>query len=79
MLDMGFLPDIRRILRHIPTKRQTLFFSATMPPAIAALAGEMLRQPVTLTSNGRPRPPTGITQAVYPVAQRSKRRSSSAA
>ena len=36
MLDMGFLPDIRRVLRHIPTKRQTLFFSATMPPPIAA-------------------------------------------
>src|SRR5205809_3086084 len=35
MLDMGFLPDIRRILRHIPSKRQTLFFSATMPPPIA--------------------------------------------
>ena len=38
MLDMGFLPDIRRILRHIPTRRQTLFFSATIPPPIAALA-----------------------------------------
>jgi ATP-dependent RNA helicase RhlE len=38
MLDMGFLPDIRRVLRHIPTKRQTLFFSATMPGPIAALA-----------------------------------------
>ena len=36
MLDMGFLPDIRRVLRHLPTKRQTLFFSATMPPPIAA-------------------------------------------
>src|SRR5207244_6198149 len=39
MLDMGFLPDIRRILRHLPGKRQTLFFSATMPPPIATLAG----------------------------------------
>ena len=37
MLDMGFLPDIKRILRHLPAKRQTLFFSATMPPPIAAL------------------------------------------
>ncbi len=36
MLDMGFLPDIRRMLRHLPTRRQTLFFSATMPPAIGA-------------------------------------------
>jgi ATP-dependent RNA helicase RhlE len=46
MLDMGFLPDIRRVLKHIPTKRQTLFFSATMPPPIAALANEMLKNPV---------------------------------
>jgi ATP-dependent RNA helicase RhlE len=38
MLDMGFLPDIRRDPAHIPTQRQTLFFSATMPPPIAALA-----------------------------------------
>src|SRR5919201_6508984 len=41
MLDMGFLPDIRRILRHVPSRRQTLFFSATMPPPIAKLAAEM--------------------------------------
>ena len=38
MLDMGFLPDIRRVLQHLPTRRQTLFFSATMPPPIAQLA-----------------------------------------
>src|SRR5918999_3455784 len=43
MLDMGFLPEIRRILAHLPARRQTLFFSATMPPAIAALASEMLK------------------------------------
>ncbi|MCX7058127.1 MAG: DEAD/DEAH box helicase, partial [Proteobacteria bacterium] len=43
MLDMGFLPDIRRLLRHLPTKRQTLFFSATMPPPIAQLTREMLK------------------------------------
>ncbi len=48
MLDMGFLPEIRRILTHLPAKRQTLFFSATMPPPIAALADEMLRHPVTI-------------------------------
>src|SRR6516225_3375150 len=48
MLDMGFLPDIRRILRHLPTKRQTLFFSATMPRPIAELAREMLRHPVAI-------------------------------
>ncbi len=45
MLDMGFLPDIRRVLRHLPPKRQTLFFSATMPAPIQALTREMLRNP----------------------------------
>src|SRR5512139_92015 len=45
MLDMGFLPDIKRVLRHLPSKRQTLFFSATMPPPIEALAREMLHDP----------------------------------
>ena len=48
MLDMGFLPEIRRIIAKLPTRRQTLFFSATMPPPIAALAGEMLRDPVSI-------------------------------
>jgi ATP-dependent RNA helicase RhlE len=67
MLDMGFLPDIRRILRHVPTKRQTFFFSATMPPPIAALAREMLHNPVTLNVERPSAPATGITQAVYPV------------
>src|SRR5215210_4818243 len=53
MLDMGFLPDIRRILRHLPPRRQTLFFSATMPPPIAALAREMLKNPATINIERR--------------------------
>jgi ATP-dependent RNA helicase RhlE len=69
MLDMGFLPDIRRVLRGIPTRRQTLFFSATMPRPIAALAGEMLKQPVTINLQRQAAPAVGITQAVYPVQQ----------
>ena len=69
MLDMGFLPDIKRILRHIPQRRQTLFFSATMPPAIAALASELLRKPVTISLQRHAAPAVGITQAAYPVAQ----------
>src|SRR5437667_8675210 len=69
MLDMGFLPDIRRILRHIPSKRQTLFFSATMPPPIAELAREMLRNPVAINVERPALPATGITHAVYPVSQ----------
>jgi ATP-dependent RNA helicase RhlE len=69
MLDMGFLPDIRRILRHVPARRQTLFFSATMPPPIAALTGEMLKNPVTIQRERQAVPASGITQAVYPVTQ----------
>ena len=69
MLDMGFLPDIRRVLRHLPPKRQTLFFSATMPPPIAELTREMLHHPVTINLQRQPAPAVGITQAVYPVAQ----------
>ena len=72
MLDMGFLPDIRRVLRHIPPRRQTLFFSATMPPPIAALASEMLKNPVTISLQRQPAPAVGITQAVYPVPQELK-------
>ena len=69
MLDMGFLPEIRKILRFVPAKRQTLFFSATMPPPIAALTGEMLRHPVTIQRERQAAPASGITQAIYPVSQ----------
>jgi ATP-dependent RNA helicase RhlE len=72
MLDMGFLPDIRRLIRHIPPVKQTLFFSATMPPAIAQLTREMLKNPVTIDVEREARPAVGITQAVYPVAQELK-------
>ena len=72
MLDMGFLPDIRRILRQIPAKRQTLFFSATMPREIAGLAREMLHDPVTINLERKSAPAVGITQAVYPVARELK-------
>ena len=73
MLDMGFLPDIRRVLRHLPAKtRQTLFFSATMPPPIVQLTREMLRNPFTVNIERQAAPAVGITQAVYPVAQNLK-------
>ncbi len=72
MLDMGFLPDIKRILRHIPAKRQTLFFSATMPPPIAALTREMLKNPATINLQRTSTPAVGITQAIYPVPQELK-------
>jgi ATP-dependent RNA helicase RhlE len=72
MLDMGFLPDIRRILRHIPKIRQTLFFSATIPPPIADLSREMLKSPATINIERRSAPAVGITHAAYPVPQHLK-------
>ena len=67
MLDMGFLPDIRRILRHIPAKRQTLFFSATMPEPIVKLSQEMLHNAVMINLERKALPATGIMHAIYPV------------
>ena len=69
MLDMGFLPDIRRVLRHIPARRQTMLFSATMPPLIGKLAAEMLRKPAMINLQRQAAPPIGIAQAVYQVPQ----------
>ena len=72
MLDMGFLPDIRRILRHLPSRRQTLCFSATIPAPIQQLTHEMLHHPATINLERPPAPAVGITQAVYPVPQHLK-------
>jgi ATP-dependent RNA helicase RhlE len=72
MLDMGFLPDIRRILKHLPSQRQTFFFSATLPPPIVTLAGEMLRQPVPLNVERAVAPPSGLSHTAYTVAQTKK-------
>jgi ATP-dependent RNA helicase RhlE len=67
MLDMGFLPDIKRILSHLPAKRQNLMFSATMPNEIAKLSREMLHDPFTISVERQSAPAAGITQAAYPV------------
>ncbi len=67
MLDMGFLPDIKRILKVLPEKRQTLFFSATMPNEIRMLTRELLKDPVTISVERQAGPAVGITQAIYPV------------
>jgi ATP-dependent RNA helicase RhlE len=66
MCDMGFLPDIRRILKQIPAKRQTLFFSATMPDEIRKLADSILRQPITVQV-GNMTPVKTVSHALYPV------------
>ena len=71
MLDMGFIPDIRRILKHIPRHRQTLMFSATMQPEIRQLANEMLRQPVTVRI-GNAAPAATVSHTHFPVPQNLK-------
>ncbi|MDB5252194.1 MAG: box helicase [Flaviaesturariibacter sp.] len=72
MLDMGFITDVKKIIREIPEQRQTLFFSATMPPAISGLADSILYKPqrveVTPVSSTAER----IDQSVYFVAGRDK-------
>ncbi|MCL5023802.1 MAG: DEAD/DEAH box helicase [Nitrospirae bacterium] len=71
MFDMGFLPDIRRIIKHVPPKRQTLLFSATMPDDIRRLAHEILRAPVTVQV-GHTAPADTVSHALYPVDQHLK-------
>ena len=67
MLDMGFLPDIRRIIRGLPARRQTLLFSATMPSPIAELAREMLVDPLRIAVARPPTPASGVNETAYPV------------
>ena len=71
MLDMGFIPDIRRILKNLPKKHQTLVFSATMPAEIRRLAGDILRDPATVQV-GITAPAETVSHALYPVAQHLK-------
>jgi ATP-dependent RNA helicase RhlE len=71
MFDMGFLQDIRRILKHMPTSRQTLLFSATMPADIRGLAEDVLRDPVTVQA-GKIEPVGTVSHALYPVSQHLK-------
>jgi ATP-dependent RNA helicase RhlE len=69
MMDMGFLPDLRRILSKLPHHRQNLLFSATIPPEIAALADQTVKNPVTIQIGHRAMAAAGIRHAVYPVSQ----------
>ncbi len=68
MLDMGFLPDIRRILKHVPPKRQTMLFSATMPADIRSLADSVLTDPVTVQVDVIA-PAKTVSHALYPVPE----------
>jgi ATP-dependent RNA helicase RhlE len=71
MFDMGFLPDIRRILQHLPRHRQTLLFGATMPEQIRSLAREILVDPASIQV-GKTAPVETVSHAVYPVPQHLK-------
>ena len=72
MLDMGFAPQLNRIVKEIPPYRQTLLFSATMPPEVEALARKYLRKPIVVQVGRRSEPASGVTHAVYPVAHSKK-------
>ena len=72
MCDMGFLPDIRRIIKLLPKKRQTLFFSATMPQDIRRLVSDILNDPVTVQI-GMIAPAQTVDHAIYPVTQKMKK------
>jgi superfamily II DNA/RNA helicase len=68
MLDMGFLPDVRRIIDRTPKSRQTLFFSATMPQQIKSLADFALKEPVSVEVGIRFSPAETVSHYMYPVA-----------
>ena len=72
MCDMGFLPDVRRILDHVPSNRQTLFFSATMPNEIRTLAVKILKDPETVQI-GTIAPAKTVSHSLYPVPDKQKR------
>jgi ATP-dependent RNA helicase RhlE len=72
MLDMGFAPQINRIVDQVPSYRQTLLFSATMPPEVEALARKYLRKPVVVQVGRRSGVANTVTHAVYPVPKDKK-------
>ena len=72
MLDMGFLPDVRRIVQQTPKTRQTLFFTATLPPEIAQLAGWALRDPVKVEIGRQRSPAETVSHGFYPVVASQK-------
>jgi ATP-dependent RNA helicase RhlE len=72
MLDMGFMPDVNRILRACSQKRQSLLFSATIPPEIQRLSSRMLNEPVEIKIGGGRQPAETIAHSIYPVDDRQK-------
>ena len=74
MFDMGFLPDVRRIVQAVPERRQTLLFSATMPDDIRGLAGEVLQRPADRADRPRRAGRDGVARALPGRASTSRRR-----
>src|SRR5690606_13883410 len=72
MLDMGFRPQINQILKHVPKKRQTLFFSATLPNEVKSLAYDSLNDPITVEAAPHKTTAEGVAQFVYPVDGKKK-------
>jgi ATP-dependent RNA helicase RhlE len=71
MFDMGFLPDVKRIIKAVPAQRQTMLFSATFPPEVELLAAQSLKQPQKIAM-GISKPAVTVTHALYPVPQHLK-------
>ncbi|NOT33062.1 MAG: DEAD/DEAH box helicase [Candidatus Eisenbacteria bacterium] len=67
MMDLGFAPDLRKILKFLPETRQTLMFAATMPPELNRVAKEALVEPIRIDLGVTTKPTPGLTQAIYPV------------
>ena len=72
MLDMGFMPDIEKITASLPKRRQSLLFSATLPPQVERLVKKALKDPVTIEVGNRSNPAETVTQFLYPVEQHLK-------
>jgi ATP-dependent RNA helicase RhlE len=72
MLDMGFLPDVKRILQKCPRERQTMLFSATIPPEIATLIRWAMKDPVSVEIGARRSPAETVKHVIYPVAEHQK-------
>src|SRR5690606_20247080 len=72
MLDMGFLPQVRRVVERCPKDRQTLFFSATIPPELESLTQWVVRDPEIIEIGANRSPAETITHALYPVAKDQK-------
>jgi len=72
MLDMGFLPDVKRIIRELPQKRQNMLFSATMSPGVSGIINATLNDPITVEIGRRSTPVEAIKQVIYPVSAMQK-------